>query len=91
LALFTLLPALVLGIRFTRPNRMPWWLAAPVLLLLGWAQVLAVALLNESPDEGGANVFALFFGWILALLWTTPWLLGYGLLQLLRKSQRASR
>lgn len=81
LLLFAALPPSLLGLRLFRPARMPWWLLATILLLLGELLILAVAMLNETSDGGAPKVFALFFGWLYALLAALPWLLLYGIVQ----------
>ena len=87
---FAVLPLVVLGLRATRPKRMPWWLGCLLVVLLGWALILATAMLRETPESGAGKVFALFFGWAYALVWFTPWLLVYGVIQLFRR-RHASR
>ncbi len=85
LAGFLLLPIIVLSFRAIRPKRMPWWAVFPIVIVLGWLLVLVTAMLNETPDGGAPKVFALFFGWAYALVWFVPWLLVYGVIQLVRK------
>ena len=52
---------------------------------LGWGLVLLSAMLNETKNGGAGNVFALFFGWAIALIWLAPWLLVYAVIQLFRR------
>ena len=85
LALFAALPPTLLGFRVFRPSRMPWWALTAILIILGEILIVAVAMLNETPDGGAAKVFALFCGWLYALLWVLPWLLVYGLIQGVRR------
>jgi hypothetical protein len=80
-----LLPVIVLWLRATRPERMPWWAAFAIALALGWLLVLLIAVLNETPDRGAPKVFAWFFGWAFALAWFLPCLLVYGSIQLVRR------
>jgi 4-hydroxybenzoate polyprenyltransferase len=82
---FLLLPAIVLGLRAARPNRMPWWAAFTLTAVMGWGFVLGAALLMETPDDGAKKVFALFFGWLYGLLWFLPWLAAYAAIQAIRR------
>jgi hypothetical protein len=82
---FLCLPLIVLLVRAARPRRMPWWAAFALVVLLGWGFVLAAAMAAETPDNGAPKVFALFFGWAYGLAWFAPWLLGYGIVQLIRR------
>jgi hypothetical protein len=79
------LPLVALGLRAARPKFMPWWAVFLLVIGLGWALVLVSAMLNEAKNGGAGHVFALFFGWAIALIWFTPWLLGYAVIQLLRR------
>lgn len=85
LILFAILPPVLLAVRAFLPSRMPWWGLLTILLLLGEGFILAAAMLNETPETGAAKVFALFFGWLYALLWFLPWLLVYGVIQGVRR------
>ena len=85
LGLLFLLPIIVLWLRAVRPHRMPWWLAFLTVVIPGWALVIVLAALNETPDGGAAKVFALFFGWGFVLVSFAPWLLIYGLIQWVRR------
>lgn len=85
---FAVLPLVVLGLRAARPERMPWWPACLLSVLLGWALILATAMLSETPENGAGKVFALFFGWAYVVVWFVPWLLVYGVIQLFRRRHR---
>lgn len=80
-----LLPLVVLGLRVARPKLMAWWAVFSIVVGLGWALVLVGAMLNETKNGGAGHVFALFFGWAIALLWFVPWLLVYAVIQLFRR------
>jgi hypothetical protein len=84
LVLFAILPPAVLVWRAVRPWRFSLWVTVVLLVLAGWGLILAVALLRETPDGGGAKVFALFFGWTYAAVWMAPWLVVYGFYQFIR-------
>ncbi len=81
-------PLASLAFRFIRPRFMPWWAVMAVSILGGWALILVAAALSETPDRGAPKVFALFFGWAYSLVWLVPWLVVYGIVQLVfrRKS-----
>jgi len=76
------LPLVLLGLRAARPRVMPWWAVFLLAIGLGWVLVLVSAMLNETKNGGAGHVFALFFGWAIALIWLAPWLLGYAVIQL---------
>jgi hypothetical protein len=82
---FAVLPLAVLGLRATRPTRMPWWTALLLVVGLGWVLALVAAMLRETPEGGAGHVGALFFGWAFALIWFTPWLLVYAVIQFFRR------
>ncbi|MFM1767942.1 MAG: hypothetical protein RJA22_471 [Verrucomicrobiota bacterium] len=82
---FAVLPLVVLSLRAIRPKRMPWWLGCLLVVFLGWALILATAMLSETPESGAGKVFALFLGWAYAVAWFIPWLLVYGVIQLFRR------
>jgi hypothetical protein len=60
------------------------------MVLLGWILVFAMALLSETPERGAGKVFALYFGWAYAIVWFSPWVLAYGVMQFFRR-RHASR
>jgi uncharacterized membrane protein required for colicin V production len=64
---------------------MPWWAVFLVVIGLGWMLVLVGAMLNEASAGGAGHVFALFFGWAIALIWFAPWLLVYAGIQFFRR------
>lgn len=84
------LPLVVLGLRAARPGIMPWWAVFSIVVGLGWGLVLAGAMLKETTQGGAGHVGALFFGWALVLIWFSPWLLVYAIIQLFRR-HRARR
>ncbi|MFM7206736.1 MAG: hypothetical protein ACKO4T_08715 [Planctomycetaceae bacterium] len=79
------LPLCVLGLRAVRPRLMPWWAVFVIVTGLGWALLFISANLNETANGGASHVFALFFGWAIVLLWFAPWLLGYAVIQFVRR------
>lgn len=79
------LPPVVLGLRAARPSLMPWWAAFVIVVGLGWLLLFISANLNETAHGGAGHVFALFFGWILVILWFAPWLLAYAVIQFVRR------
>jgi hypothetical protein len=79
------LPLVVLGLRAARPKFMPWWAVFLLVIGLGWGLVFLSAMLNETKNGGAGHVFALFFGWAIALIWLAPWLLVYAVIQLFRR------
>ena len=85
LAALAVLPPLVLGLRAARPRLMPWWAAFALVVGLGWALLIASALVNESAKGGAGHVGALFLGWAIMLVWFAPWLLAYALFQFVRR------
>lgn len=85
------LPPVVLGLRAARPGLMPWWAVFVTMLGLGWLLVLIGAMLNETAHGGAGHVFALFFGWILVILWCAPWLLAYAVIQFVRRRRALPR
>jgi hypothetical protein len=91
LALFAVLPLAVLGVRFARPRRMPWWAVFTTTVGLGWGLAFVGALVNESAKGGAGHMGALFLGWAIALAWLVPWLLVYGAVQWVRHRIAARR
>ena len=85
LVVLALLPLVALGLRAARPRLMPWWAAFLLVVGLGWGLLIVSALVNESSKGGAGHVGALFFGWVIMLAWFLPWLLGYGLVQFVRR------
>lgn len=81
---FIFLPMVLLSIRALQPSRMPWWFVVFIMLVVGWLLVLGASVVAEMPDRGASKVFALFFGWIYAILYFLPWLCIYGLVQRVR-------
>jgi len=63
---------------------MPSWTASLVVATLGWLLWLGAALTADQENSGAPEVFAVFFGWAFALLWFAPWLLGFGVVNLVR-------
>lgn len=91
LAALALLPLLVLGLRAARPKLMPWWAAFVLVVGLGWALLIASAMVNETANGGAGHVGALFLGWAIMLAWFTPWLLAYALLQFVLRRRAMAR
>ncbi len=81
---FVFLPMVLLSIRALQPSRMPWWVVVFMMLVVGWLLVFGASVVAEMPDRGASKVFALFFGWIYAILYFLPWLCIYGLVQRVR-------
>ena len=81
---FIFLPMVLLVSRALQPSRMPWWVVVFIMLVVGWLLVLGASVVSEMPDRGASKVFALFFGWIYAVLYFLPWLCIYGLVQRVR-------
>lgn len=80
-----LLPLVVLGLRAARPRMMPWWAAFLLVVGLGWGLLWVGAMVNETAHGGSGHVGALFLGWAIMLAWFSPWLLGYALIQFVRR------
>jgi hypothetical protein len=87
------LPLAVLVIRAKWPQWMPWLLAFPVVAVVGWACLIGLAFSDDiSTGEAAASggFVAVFFGWAYSLLWFMLWVIGYGIVQYLRRLLRAN-
>lgn len=87
------LPLAVLVMRAKWPQWMPWLLAFPVVAVVGWACLIGLSFSDDiSTDEAAASggFVAVFFGWAYSLLWFMLWVIGYGIVQYLRRLLRAN-
>jgi uncharacterized membrane protein YhaH (DUF805 family) len=92
LALFLALPPALLIVRF-RNNKPGWWLLLTMIMMLGWFFVFAsfvfyhehigdlIAQNHELPEDwdgdGASGAATLFFGWLISLIYSLPWLAMY--------------
>jgi len=97
------LAPVLLGIRF-HANKPSWWIILLMITGLGWLFISGsfvfyvqhiedlVTQNDELPagwdNDGASGMLALFFGWLLSLVYSLPWLVVYALASLIRKRPR---
>jgi len=98
--LFLVLAPALLIIKFTA-YKPAWWLILVIILFLGWGLVVGTYFFNqmsisdliaqnkELPEgwdrDGASGLFAVFFGWLLSLVYFLLWLVIYMFATLVRR------